>query len=305
MKDNSQVYKCPKCQKNTMYEKDVDGYSEYNCESCGYNYKVFKPQNKQRQIIPIFALLEKYAWVLSVVALVLAISMYPIISGQVSDANARTNYVGNSLQTCIDENSDYISGLNTNVTVLKNNLNSMDALLNVIEINVGKLIGLDVIVSNLRNNITSAEEDISKINEFLDDIEDNYTLESSFGKLDFTFYQNQTNVTNYCHLNVSVENDETDLVDVKFGVHCEYTNISLMEWGGFIKPQEYQWVNGSYMDNYYLQWFERGKSFYAIYNITWSFSDYNSTQLDTGDIKENIMVNSFLVDDIDVLENVQ
>jgi len=302
MKNEDKVYKCPKCQKNKMTEKEFDNFTEYECQSCGYNYKVYQPKQNQRQSIQVFDLLQKNAWVLAIIAIILAVSLYPVISGQVGDANNRINYVGNTLSNDIEDNSDDISTLKGNLTVLKNNINSMDTLLNVIELNLGQLIGLDEIVSKLKHNVTNIEDNITEINEFLEDIDEDYDLQNSVGNLTFTFYQNQTNVTNYCHLNISVKNYETDLADVKFGIQYDYTNISLMVWDGLIKPQEYQWTNGSYKDNYYLQWFERGNSFYALYNITWSYSDYNSTQIDTADIKENIMVNGYLVDDMEIYE---
>jgi len=302
--EENKVYKCPKCQNNSVHETDYGGYKEYRCQSCGYNYQI-PQQKKKNPMMDFFKLLEKSAWLLSVIAIVLAVAMLPIIGGQVDSANSRINTVSynfNNLDDKVDNNNDSLASIKTDITGMKFNIDSMDVLINAIETNIGNLIGLDSVVSKLKTNVTNLEDNLS---EFENDINQLFTLVGtnpldSDVNLTFTFYKNQTNVTNYCHLDFTVENTDTDIGDVKFGFQYDKTNVSLMNWTGNIKPQEYQWVNGIYNDNYLLHWFERGNTFSARYNITWSYNDYNSTQLDTDDIKENLMVNGFLIDDIDV-----
>ena len=302
MTDEKEVYRCTKCEKNTVFSTEYDDYTEYSCQSCGYNYKI--PHQQQKKKIDFLKLLEKNAWVLSIVTLVVLISLFPIFNGQIDSINSRVNTINSDLLGEIDDNSKSILTTDTNISSIKNDIGAIEVLISAIESSVGNLIGLDSIVNKIKVNLSNLDKNISSIKsdlEYLFNSIGNDALKSR-GNLTFTFYENQTNVTNYCHLDFFVENTDTEIGDVMFGFQYDKTNISLMNWSGVIKPQEYQWVNGNHSDNYFLHWFERGNNFSARYNITWNFSDYNSTKIDVDDIKKNLMVNSFLIDDVEVWE---
>lgn len=300
--EEKQIYKCTKCQNNSVFGTEYNDFIEYRCQSCGFNYKV--PRQVKKPKINFLKLLEKNAWVLSVITLILLISMFPIFNGQVDGVNSRINTVGSNLMGEIDDNSENLSTTYTDVSNLKYSVGSIEVLISAIESHVTNLVGLDNVVNKIKVNLSVLDENISNIKESISQLFTligNDALESR-GNLTFTFYKNQTNVTNYCHLDFFVENTETEIGDVKFCFQYDKTNVTLMNWSGIIKPQEYQWLNGSYNDNYFLHWFERGESFSARFNITWNFSDYNTTKIDKGNVTKNLMVNSFLIDDIEVWE---
>ena len=298
----NQVYKCPMCQKNTMFATKYKNHTEYRCQSCGHSYKV-PIQKRQVPSLDIVQLLTKYSWFISVIVLIGFVIMSSFLIVSIGNNSTRIDLVWSELSGDISDNSGDILYINDSLLNLKGDITTINTLLSTMQNDITNLKSLNTDVSKIKNDIIAINIELSSIwnnVSMLNNLTGNDVFKT-LAFLNFTFFENQTNVTNYCHLNFSVKNTWTQIGEVQFGFQYDKTNVSLMNWSGNIKPQEYQWTNDIYNDNYYTHWFERGESFYSIYNITWSFSDYNSTQLDTGDIKKNLMVNGFLIGDIEVV----
>jgi len=307
--------KCPKCKEGKIFSIDRGSYIEKACDKCDYQYiqektsrrkQQSKPRPEQRQqpsgnFITLFQnyfrLLNKFSGILVIVLLILLLVVFTISDGQIKQTDMRVNIVDEKFQSKVDNIKGMIGTIEGNITGVKSNLNTINSKLSTaqgeidsLEILCGTIANVEYNVGCISDNITTIKEKINSLwFKVFGDSEQTNT------NVTFIYFANQTGDQRYCHVNFSVEKNETDIEEIKFLMQYDNVNISLLNQTGNYLIQENQWINGNYTDNYFLNWFGNNNKFTASYNITWNISDYNTSKILTANLKYSLMINSVLV----------
>lgn len=289
----SDVYKCRKCNQKTLFVEDMGNYVEGKCTNCGYSFTKQKKQRFGTYVSNLLGTVNKFSFIISVILIIVMIVSLITVSEQIRLTSMKIddldNYTENKL-TIINEN---ISSIETNIGSVKANIEAIFTRLSNAESSISNLNLLYGDVTNIKGNLTNIENNISSLWTNVNSLSSVNMKNLVDINVTCTSYANQTG---YCHYDISVKHKSINIQEVRFGIYCEKTNITLMNWTGYAKPQEYQWVNGTYHDNYNLYWFGLNDNCTARFNVSWSLSDYNSTNLTLANMTDTLMVNSVLVD---------
>ena len=299
----SEMYKCPKCRKETLIIKDINNHREYNCLSCAYRYIEEKTKDKQQKrqlpqkqkknnnplnFIQTFSFLNKVSGFLIIILLVVFMILFAVAYSDIGSTNTRIDFVDyesslrdNNIKNQFTEN---ISELNDNINNIDSKFLNLENKLNNLNYVPETLIDIEDNITTLKNNISQVQENISKIWMY------NAGLGNPNRNLTITYFANQT----YCHVKFLTEKNIENINEVKFSLQYQNVNISLLNWSGKIKPQEYQYTNGNHTDNYYLHWFEQNNNYMATFNISWDISDYNTSKIPKSNMTYNLMLNGFV-----------
>jgi len=304
---------CPQCGEGKIFTINRGSYYEHSCDKCDYQYvenknpkkpkPVRKKQENQPQRTPMLInlnflkVINKFSGILIIMFVILLLVMFTITSGEISDANTRINFLRDDVSqdiSCVNTNTEQVR---ENITGLKSSLNTVTTRISNAEDDIEDLHLLNQDIADLENSLKNINKNISNMQENISNLWfsiggiGDYTI-----NLTFVYYANQTTDTRYCHFNFTVESIDIDFKEVKFGFRYDKINISLLNWTGNIKPQQYQWTNGNFTDNYYLHWFGFNNKFYAKFNMSWNVGDYNTSKLPTTNLQSTLMINSVLVD---------
>jgi len=307
---------CPRCGEAKIFTIDRGNYYEHNCEACDYQFtEDKKPKrkekpgkerpNKQLKNRPginlgdfkfIFTSLNKFSGILVFILLIILLVLFTVLDSQIQKNNLNTNIVNDRLEEHIDNICSTTNLISSNVTSISNEMDAISARLSVTE---GEITSLETLFTNFEN-VQLEIEDINKklenINENISDLWVTVTnIDKENGNITFTYYPNQTGDIRYCHIDFLLEETEAVFKEVKFGIQYQKANISLMNWTSFIKPQQHQWLNGTFNDSYYLHWFEKNKKFSAKFNVTWDVSDYNTSKISTDNLNYILKANSVFI----------
>lgn len=304
MEKHSENNTCPKCGQNFLNVIEDDVSKRGACQSCGYTFSDLKQQQPLLReppippstgggIMDIFDTLNRFSAIMAIIAIVMAVLILVAVGGQVGGIDGRVTSINDSLSSEISTLEGDINGYDGRIT---SNENDVDTLITDIE----SLSDLPTDISTLQSDLDLAEDNISSLDATLTNLSntvdniDTSNIVDAFSKIKFLFYVSQSNTTSsrYCHIEFFVDKNEIKLQEVKFGFRYPFTNVTLLDWTGCIKPQEYQWTNGSCNDNYCLNWFEKTDGVSAKFNVTWDIADYNNTQLSLDNFSEVVKVNS-------------
>jgi len=296
MNEEGKYYKCRQCGNNTLKVEEKGNMVQGRCDTCGYNFN--KPKRQKTNPLAMFNMFNKYSGLISVIVIIILLVAWSSLSGGIGEANNRINYreyVDSSLQSEIGLVNNTVNNIHTTVGILNDDIVSLVTRMNSAEGDISNLHALQQTMLDFQINLTSIDENLTKIwNEIY--ILQGAVADSFDVNLTATFYLNQTTDIRYCHFNVTVEKDTIDIKEVKLSTHYQKSNITLMNNSGFTQPQQYQWLNDTFNDNYYIHWFEANDLFYANFNITWDVSDYNTSKLDMTQIDNLLMINSLVYD---------
>jgi len=296
MTEEEKKYNCEVCKQKTLTVREGEYGTEGHCSNCGHS---FKETN-------YFKMLNKYSGIMAVFALVFILVFAVLNGGQFDTLDAKINNLGYGMKQDIIDNHNILVGLIENVShdMVKINLDidNLQTRLLSAETNINTLSSLSGDISSIRINLTKMDDNISKLYAKFNSISGQDILSLVNENLTIKYYPNQTGDTRYCHLNFSIEDDGLDIQEIKYMVSYPKTNISLLNWSSSIKPQEYNWSDGNYSDNYYISWYGHEDKVYANFNITWHISDYNTNNLSKSGIKDVVIVNSVVTDIVNIWE---
>lgn len=309
---------CPKCGNKTLDVVENKNGIKGACRSCNYCFEedkkpepVRKTQQERRPdfISHCLKAFNRYSGVISVIAVVLAVTALSFIGPQIDTVNTRITGMETVLDTNINVNRDEITSTNTVVNQHTTTISDVSTRLGTTEAFISGLGDIQSVIATNMNAIDTKLNDMNNtiinLSDQIDALDIDTTVKDTTDiNATFTFYVNQSNTTSlrYCHLEISVDNTVVVLKEVVFGFRYDYVNISLLSSIHKIKPQEYQWTNGAYSDNYLLTWFEKTGNVYAKFNLTWDISKYNTTNLPTTGIENNLKVNSVFLDIPEIYE---
>ena len=307
--------KCPKCKDGKLFVIDRGSYKEHACDKCDYQYieekqprKTSKQKNtnefredKPSQVNFLnlfknyFRLLNKASGILVVVLLFLMLILFSMVGEQVNDANVKINSVENSIRSKMVDTRNEIDN---NISGIRGDINDINTNLLLIETNIDDLTTLCNTITDVDNKVIDIEETLLSMQDDIDTIwNDVYGgLDQTNTNLTFTYYANQTGDNRYCHVDFKTSKDDVDIEEIKLGLRYTNVNISLLNWTGSSKPQEYQWLNENITDNYYLHWFGINNNVMAKFNLTWDVSNYNTSNLPKTGLDKSLMINSILFD---------
>jgi len=307
--------KCPKCDRTQLLITD-DAFSvRGECKVCGYIFNNPKPQqvlppyspppsNNFRQIRSnnntvksMLKSINSFSGLLAISAIVLVIISLIMLSGQVGGINDDMHTIKNTLNEDITDLNTSFSSFSTSLNSANSEINSLKSKVSDLESTYMKKGDINSLINSLKINITTLED-------ILEDMGSNdvgLVTSTTENNITISYFPNQSTSGNdrYCHLNYSVANNDIDLREVILSLYISKTNISLLDYNSAVYPEVYQYIN-SYEDNIRLSWFERSSGLYAVFNITWKISDYNTTSLPTNKIEENLKINGVYFDITDL-----
>jgi len=310
---------CPKCKVGKLYTLDRGNCIEIYCQECDYQYiqqkeskpkarTARKPRTKKELtgssmnvFKTYFKRLNSVSGILVVVLFFLMLALFAMADGQVRNAHLRIDYVESNIQNTIDKS---ITQMEENISIVESDITSIYDRLSETEIDITELFTLHDTVEEVGNQIVDMRATIVNINTNISSIRNATALLwfKVFGGTDQTntnltvvYFANQTGDTRYCHLNFDISKKDIKIEEIKFGIQYDKVDVSLLNWTGNIKPQEYQWLNVNHTDNYFLHWFGLNNNAMARYNITWDISDYNTSKISMANLKHTLMVNSVVL----------
>ena len=305
--------KCPKCGLPRMTVIDDATSTRGACQQCGYTFSETKDNSSKGKgaLDSVFVYVKAYSPILIILAislsliglfgLVLAVGgLDSTIATLHKDVNDAFNLVDDEIQsvtTNASSNRNLINAMDNrmdeiddfDIECMKNDVNSLKGQVNVINNDID---GFSSKLNNFSTNISDMQSDVENISM-------GCSVDPTINVTVYKF-SNQSNATvdRYNHVNISVSDDTTSEVTIKFKV--PHTNITLMNWSGYEKPEVYQWTNGSYDDNIKLNWFVESDITYCLLNTTFQNTTYGSEYLLENDMEILVKTNNcyFTITDV-------
>jgi len=289
---DEKLYNCQRCKQKTMAVIHGEYGNEGRCSNCGYHFREFD----------YFKLLNKYSGLAVIFAMILIIITSAMFSGQFGDVDRRIMDVNYRVDTVVSNTSTEIATVQSGLNTLTSTVSGLTTRINTAETSISSLTGLYTDLNVIRTNISKINENISKLWTKVNSLTDEDLITLIKRNLTITYYPNQTSDTRYCHFDFYVGENGLDIGEVKYTFYYPLTNISLIDWDGITKPQEYNWTNELCDDNYYLYWFGDNTDISATFNITWNIVDYDMNNLTKTGIKDMLQVNGVIVDTPEIWE---
>ena len=140
------------------------------------------------------------------------------------------------------------------------------------------------------------QDNISIIKDSINDIINQTQIDiDPYVNITFVYYnQNISGGSAYCHIKLNITSNTT-MKEIAFSLKYSKTNITLIDMSS-TPTAVYTHAKASYFDNYFVYWFEKSKSTTATFNVSWSTSDYNTSELPVTGLTYDLRVNQYYFD---------
>ena len=248
---------------------------------------------------------DSYSWLVSLIALIIAVISVAMASG-VSSGIAGLQLQLNNLDDSVDDIGNDVSSLKSttskhtdDIATVKNSINTINADIDDIQHDITGINDKINSIETIQTNISNIESHISDIDNSISDLRDdlNKTQIGIDPDVNITFIYYNQNISDgdaYCHIKLNISSNIT-IKEIAFSLEYPRTNISLIGMS-FTPTATFTHANASYFDNYFVYWFKKANHMTATFNVSWSTTDYNTSQLPLSNLIYDLRVNQYYFD---------